>query len=262
MTVSWEGRSAEQWQKLLELPAVHVHEVVASTNDVGLRLADQGAATLTLVMADHQTSGRGRGGSDWLSSPGSSVLCSLVYQFELTQEHAPGAAPIRVGAAVARAVERLIEQPVGLKWPNDVVIEGYGKIAGVLCEGAFRQQGRGYIVAGIGVNVSFPGDDYTSIADATEMAPTRGAVLQELVAELRTDATRITEPLSDDELTALRDRDVLFHKQVKTESGVVGLACGIAPDGSLQLSTQDGIQIIRSATVRLANNSAYPGAGT
>jgi BirA family transcriptional regulator, biotin operon repressor / biotin---[acetyl-CoA-carboxylase] ligase len=261
MATTWEGRSADEWQQLLGLPAVHLFDVISSTNDVALKLAESGAPTLTLVIADHQTSGRGRGGSAWLSSPGSSLLCSFVYQTELTQRHSAGAAPIRVGAAVARAVELLIDKPVAVKWPNDVVIEDMGKIAGVLCEGAFRQQGRGYIVAGIGLNVSYPGDDYASVAEATDEPPTRTALLQAIVREIIADASGITDPFSDAELSALRERDVLFDKEVKTEGGVVGRACGIANDGSLQIETEDGVKSVRTATVRLANNGAYPGAG-
>jgi BirA family biotin operon repressor/biotin-[acetyl-CoA-carboxylase] ligase len=262
MDVFWEGRTALEWQEVLGVPAVQLFDVTASTNDVALRLAEAGAATMTLVVADHQTSGRGRSGGEWASAPGSSLLCSLVFQTELGPDHAPGTAPIRIGAALARAVEQLIDQPVGVKWPNDVVIPRYGKIAGILCEGAFRQQGRGHIVAGIGVNVFYPGDDFASIADATDEPPTRGALLQALMRELAAIAPRITQTLSADELLQLRERDLLFDQDVKTESGLMGRARGIAEDGALMLDTGDGVKAIHSATVRLADNEAYPGTDT
>jgi BirA family transcriptional regulator, biotin operon repressor / biotin---[acetyl-CoA-carboxylase] ligase len=259
---SWEARTADQWRDVLGVPAVHLFDVVQSTNDVALSLAESGAATLTLVIADHQTSGRGRGGSDWLSHPGSSVLCSVVYRTHITENHAPGAAPIRVGWAVADAVSLLIDRAVSLKWPNDVVIPGHGKIAGILCEGAFRQEGRGYIVAGIGINVFYPGEDYAAIADATDEPPTRAAVMQTLLRNLTAAAPRITAPFTDAELTELRTRDVLFDQQVRTEGGIVGRACGIAADGSLQIQTNNAVETVRTATVRLAASGAYPGANT
>ena len=262
MDVWWEGRTADEWQLVLGVPAVHLFDVTESTNDVALRLAEADAPSLTLVVADHQTSGRGRSGGEWSSAPGSSLLCSFVFQTELGPDHAPGTAPIRIGAALARSVERLIDQPVGLKWPNDIVIPRHGKIAGILCEGAFRQQGRGHIVAGIGVNVFYPGDDFASIADATDEPPTRGALLQTLVHELAAIAPRITQPFNADELQQLREIDLLFDQDVQTEAGWTGRACGIAADGSLQLATSEGVKAVRSATVRLANNGAYPGTDT
>jgi biotin-[acetyl-CoA-carboxylase] ligase BirA-like protein len=259
-SAEWEGRTAEQWRAILGLPAVHVFEVTDSTNNVALRLAEGGAASLTLVVADHQTCGRGRNGADWLSAPGSSVLCSFVFQTQLTRDHAPGAAPIRIGVAIAEAIEQLLEQPVGLKWPNDIVIRGHGKIAGILCEGAFRQEGKGHIVAGIGVNAFYPGDEYSAISDATEFPPTRAALLQTIARAVVGIAPRITAPLNDDELE--RARDILLNLQVRTESGIAGRACGIAADGSLQIETTDGVQAVRSATVRLAESGDYPGAAS
>lgn len=256
---SWEGRSAEEWTQVLAVPAVHLFDVVQSTNDVALEHADSGAATLTLVIADHQTAGRGRGGSEWLSHPGSSLLCSVVYQTNFTEHHAAGAAPIRVGWAVAESISLLIDRPVGLKWPNDVVIAGSGKIAGILCEGSFRPDGRGYIVAGIGINVFYPGEEYFSVAEATDTPPTRGAVMQTLMRRLAETAPRITERFNQAELEALRALDVLYDQQVQTEGGVIGRACGIAADGSLQIETGNAIVPIRSATVRLAESGAYPG---
>jgi BirA family transcriptional regulator, biotin operon repressor / biotin---[acetyl-CoA-carboxylase] ligase len=257
---SWEARSADQWQQLLGVPAVHLFDVVQSTNDVALQLAESGADTLTLVVADHQTSGRGRGGSEWLSHPGFSLLCSVVFRTQFAESDAPGAAPIRIGWAVADAVSLLIDRTVALKWPNDVVIPPHGKIAGILCEGAFRQEGRGHIVAGIGINVFYPGAEYFSIADATDEPPTRAAVLQTLMRNLAAAAPRITAPFNDQEMNELRKIDVLFDQQVKTESGIIGRASGIAADGSLQIETTSGVETVRTATVRLADSDAYPGA--
>jgi BirA family transcriptional regulator, biotin operon repressor / biotin---[acetyl-CoA-carboxylase] ligase len=245
---------------VLQLPAVQIFDVVQSTNDVALELAEAGAPSLTLVLADHQTAGRGRSGGDWLSSPGSSLLFSVVFQTRLGENDVAGAAPIRIGLAVAEAIELLIGRAVGLKWPNDVVIPGHGKIAGILCEGAFRQQGRGHIVAGVGVNVFYPGAEYSSIADAAEDPPTRAAVLQSILRRIRAQAPRITEAFTSEELAALRTRDVLFGQEVQTEGGITGRARGIASDGSLHIDTAAGIQIVRSATVRLAESGAYPGA--
>lgn len=254
----WEGRTADEWRQTLNVPDVHLYGTIDSTNNAALRLADAGARTLTLVVADYQTSGRGRMGRSWFAQPGTSLLCSVVFQTAGQARAAPGTAPVRVGSAVAAAIEELTGERVLVKWPNDVVLPGRGKIAGVLCEGAFRQQGRASIVAGIGINVRASDGGFASLADAG-LVLERGELLQAVVRRLAGIADHIVEPLDDRELSALRRRDLLFGEFVENEEGVSGRACGVTHDGSLLVETSSGVRAVQSATIRLAETGAYPG---
>jgi BirA family biotin operon repressor/biotin-[acetyl-CoA-carboxylase] ligase len=256
----WDNHIADWWQRQLSVPAVYLYGTIPSTNDIARDLAEQGAEPLTIVIADQQTAGRGRAGSTWMSSAGSSLLCSILFRTHADAHAAPGAAPVRIGNAVAQAIEDAAGVPALLKWPNDVIVLEQGKVAGILCEATVRQHGTAHIVAGIGVNVSSPGSNYGSINAAAGSEITRGALLEHIVALLKPLAPRITFPLSDSELASIKARDILLGERVETETGLMGRASGIAQDGSLRVETAEGTRSIYSATIRWADTKAYPGA--
>ncbi|HET9440658.1 MAG TPA: biotin--[acetyl-CoA-carboxylase] ligase [Longimicrobiales bacterium] len=257
--VTWEGKTADWWQQLLDVPAVVLYQTTGSTNDAARELAEAGAASLSLVVADHQTRGRGRGGNRWLSEPGTALLFSMIFHSRTNEDSAIGAAPVRIGCAVAEAIERVADVEARVKWPNDVVIPNHGKVAGVLCEAVVRQ-GIAYVVAGIGVNVRSAGLNYVSLDSVSRSPIARGELLAAIVAAAKPFADTIARPLDSDELAALRDRDILFQREVVDDSGLAGIASGIAPDGSLWLQTADGLRSIHNATIRLAGTQGYPGA--
>src|SRR5437868_3626316 len=105
-----------------------------STNDDVRAAALTGAATGFTVLADTQTAGRGRRGRSWHSPPGENLYVSVLARPALEAAHAP-LITLAAGLAVRDAVlEWTQSQPVAIKWPNDVRIDGR-KIAGVLVEG-------------------------------------------------------------------------------------------------------------------------------
>lgn len=254
----WEGRNATDWRDRLQVPAVHLFETIGSTNDAARELAEAGALSLTTVIADHQTSGRGRGGRSWLSTPGSSLLCSIVFR-GTEGAAAPGAAPVRIGYAVACAIGQVAQVDARVKWPNDVVIPGHGKVAGILCESVMRQSST-FVVGGIGVNVRAPGGEFASLHEITERNVGRGDLLEQIFANIRTFSGGLTSPLTVEELDALRELDILFGHDVEDDSGLAGLACGVGADGSLLVQTSKEIIPVHNATIRLAGSHQYPGA--
>jgi BirA family biotin operon repressor/biotin-[acetyl-CoA-carboxylase] ligase len=130
--------------------------VVESTNEVARRLGQGGAADGTLVVADYQSSGRGRQGRRWQAPPGSSLLLSLLLR--------PSLAPTQVqrltmacGLAVADAIQAQTGVQVGLKWPNDVMIGGR-KAGGILTELELQGSTVAFAAVGIGLNVNLDAD--------------------------------------------------------------------------------------------------------
>jgi len=106
--------------------------VVESTQTTAFELAAGGAADRTVVVADHQSAGRGRRGRTWADAPGTSLLVSILVR--------PRVAPvllatfsIATGVAVAEALDRATGIEARLKWPNDVRVRGR-KLAGILVE--------------------------------------------------------------------------------------------------------------------------------
>lgn len=118
---------------------------VGSTNDEVATRARAGAPEGVVVVADVQRAGRGRRGRTWEARPGSSLLVSV-----LLRPPAPHLAAIAGGLAALDAVGL---DGASLKWPNDLVVEGRGKLAGILAEGVGG--GRGMVVVGLGLNVDW-----------------------------------------------------------------------------------------------------------
>jgi BirA family biotin operon repressor/biotin-[acetyl-CoA-carboxylase] ligase len=120
---------------------------VESTQDEARRLAGSGAPNHTVLIADSQTSGRGRRGRNWVS-PSGNLHCSIL----LRGIERPHELSFVVGLAVADALDAHAAG-VALKWPNDVLIDG-AKVAGILIE----MEGQAAIV-GIGINLAHHPDD-------------------------------------------------------------------------------------------------------
>lgn len=134
------------------------HAQVASTNDIALARGKGGAAEGTLIIAEHQTAGRGRYGRKWEASPGKCILTSVVLRHRLMR--AQVALPNLIGAiAIARAIHVTYRLEAQIKGPNDVRI-GKKKVAGVLTELAYDTHHHPFFVLGFGVNVNLVLDDF------------------------------------------------------------------------------------------------------
>ena len=139
-------------------------EVVAETGSTNADLLARGAAgTLQaplLLLALHQSAGRGRAGRSWLSQADSSLTFSLAWRFAGPAQRLSGL-PLAVGVAVAEALARQGVQ-VQLKWPNDILKDG-AKLAGILIETQNESQNETHnvtaatlAVIGIGLNLVMP----------------------------------------------------------------------------------------------------------
>jgi len=133
-------------------PRVRCVETAGSTSDLAWEAAGQGrdAADGLAIFANHQTAGRGRRGNRWLSPPGASVLGSVLLW--LDHAAARGGDLTRAAAvAAAEAVEDLTPVSVGIRWPNDLVIDDR-KLGGILVEARPGPRDTGPVVLGIGIN--------------------------------------------------------------------------------------------------------------
>ncbi len=131
------------------------YDSIGSTNDEARRLAEEGAAHGTVVWALEQSAGRGRMDRQWLS-PRGNLFMSVVLRLPL-----PAAQAALTGFAAALAVAETVagfvpaDAGVGLKWPNDVLLDG-GKVAGLLLEAsAPAAGGLDWLVLGIGINLAW-----------------------------------------------------------------------------------------------------------
>lgn len=128
------------------------HTDIESTNDTAFRLAEEGAAEGTVVVAEMQSRGKGRMGRQWSSPPGVNLYCSIILRPPILPMQA-AQLTLCSAVAVSRAIERVtLLQPV-IKWPNDVLLNRK-KTAGLLNEMSAETEKVNFIILGIGININ------------------------------------------------------------------------------------------------------------
>ncbi|MEM8511624.1 BirA family biotin operon repressor/biotin-[acetyl-CoA-carboxylase] ligase [Massilia sp. MP_M2] len=236
--------------------AIEVVAQTGSTNADLLARASTLAAPLLLV-AEHQSAGRGRAGRSWLSSPEGSLTFSLAWRFDGGPQALLGL-PLAVGVALADTLGALGQQ-VHLKWPNDVLKDG-DKLAGILIETQSAPGGGTWTVIGIGLNLLMP--------DTMEAQLGRSAAGMPWLARMDRDA--LMAALLDGLADCLREfaargfaafsaRWNLRHAWqgetvVLLDGGVVrheGRAAGVDDSGRLLLDTPEGRITVMAGDVSL-----------
>jgi BirA family biotin operon repressor/biotin-[acetyl-CoA-carboxylase] ligase len=134
--------------------SIEYRESVGSTNDLAKQLARGGAPEGFLVIADEQTAGKGRLGRAWTTPKGSALAMSLVLRPPLPPYEAPRITLV-AAVAVAEAVREVTGLPVGIKWPNDLQLNGR-KFCGILTEMEAEMERVAFVVCGMGLNVNLP----------------------------------------------------------------------------------------------------------
>ena len=157
----------EQKLKGLELGQIKYFDVIGSTNDAASRWLQEGAADLSLVVANEQTTGRGRAGRRWFTPPGSALAFSLIIKdqgFDLQTRLKLLPRYTGLGAlATCDYLQSKLKLSPQIKWPNDVLVAEQ-KIAGVLVDASWIGNSLVGFVLGIGLNIY-----QTSVPPAEEL---------------------------------------------------------------------------------------------
>ena len=122
------------------------HKSIGSTNEEGKALVKEGAKHGTLIGANFQEAGKGRGGNRWQCKPGEGLMCSIILQPKWEKEFW-GWIALAAGLALCELLERDCLTPK-IKWPNDILVNGK-KIAGILTESIDNS-----VIVGIGMNLN------------------------------------------------------------------------------------------------------------
>lgn len=219
------------------------------------------------VLAETQTRGRGRRQRHWYSPAGGNIYLSLGWRFEPAPPHL-STLPLVAGVCACRALERAGLRSHGVKWPNDILVNG-AKLAGILVE-TLTAAGRAVLaVIGIGLNVRMPGGatglpagaidrpwtDLASQLPAAQREIGRNALaallLEELLSGLERYAADGFEPFRED----WNRRDLLTGKRVGLEGNGMahsGTALGIDEGGGLVVDIDGyGAQVLHAAEVSI-----------
>jgi BirA family biotin operon repressor/biotin-[acetyl-CoA-carboxylase] ligase len=232
-------------------PLYHHYTTVTSTNTIALEQAATGAAHGTMIHADSQTGGRGRGGRQFLSPQGG-LYFSLILRPELDISSLP-LTTLAAGVAICTAIRQLTRTKVQLKWPNDLYFAGR-KLAGILTEtGPVRRSGQAeYVAIGVGINVlpageTFPAELRKNVISLTEMSSTRPDI-DSLIHSLATAIPSSVRQLEQNKAAVLanwRRFDCLLNKQLNyhTPAGIIqATGTGLADDGQYGIVDQHGIR--------------------
>jgi BirA family biotin operon repressor/biotin-[acetyl-CoA-carboxylase] ligase len=227
-----------------------VVEQTGSTNaDLLARAAAGTDITGAVLIAEHQTAGRGRHGRGWSASPRAQITMSVAVSVVDVPVTGWGWLPLATGVAVVDAVTPLLQgtgMELGLKWPNDVLAgppDSKGKLAGILAEVA-----RPVVVIGLGLNVTqapeeVDGPGATSLLDLGVAAPDRDQLVRGVLRELggRIVAWQAARG-ADWQLAAdYRARSLTIGARVRAElpggKEIVGTASAVDDHGRLCLET-------------------------
>ena len=228
----YDGVRPDALAATLHVPSIVAYESVSSTLDVAHVLGAQGAESGTLILADTQTAGRGRGGKHWASAPGAGIWLTLV-------ERNVDAAVIellalRLGLAAAAALDAFSDDTVRVKWPNDLYAGGR-KLAGILVEARWRDGAPEWVAVGMGINIRVPPN--VPNASALRAGSSRVDVLRAVVPALR-GALCSRGMMGSAELLELTRRDLSRGRSIEQPGR--GTVEGVSEMGELLVRTASG----------------------
>lgn len=225
---------------------VHFLPDCHSTNDIALHMVRQGQASEgTIVICEHQINGKGQRGNVWQSQAGLNLTFSLVLRpnfLDITEQFA-------LNMCVSNGIRGLLADYVSnvkVKWPNDIIVPGYGKIGGVLIENTFSGSNWENSIVGIGLNINqenFLNPKATSLSKITQ----NNFDLKELFRLLISRIEQSYLPLKRGRLKEIRNEYLnhLYLRNTKSRflSGNLifwGEIIGVEPSGKLQMQTEEG----------------------
>ncbi len=235
---------------------LQIHWQVDSTSSELRRNVAQGAADLSICLAETQTAGRGRRGRVWQSRLGGNVYLSLLYRFPGAMSALAGLS-LAAGVALIEALHDCGVDGVGLKWPNDVVADGR-KLAGILVELGGEFLGPCFAIIGIGVNVHLP--DGSSIdqpyVDLERLCHGSPPPRDRLVACIIARLVAVMDRFQDAGFAAIRAdyarHDVLSGRRIRIQAGpdtLTGIAAGVDSRGALRVRHGKQVRSYDSAEV-------------
>ncbi|TWX40247.1 biotin--[acetyl-CoA-carboxylase] ligase [Frigoribacterium sp. ACAM 257] len=229
---------------------VHVAETGSTNADL---LADTSAPHLSVLVTTSQTAGRGRRGRTWTAPPGRTLAASVLVERRGLPVESLGWLPLAAGVAMRASLAALVRTgEVGLKWPNDVQVDGL-KVCGILAQA--RDDGAA-VVVGAGVNLALARDELpTPVSTSLSLHGAEGTteeladrVLSAWLAEFVLVVEALVAAGGDPEASGLRARVLAecttLGRDVRVElpSGEVltGSASSIDHDGRLVVEARTG----------------------
>lgn len=226
---------------------IEKRDEIASTNSELMGRARAGDTRPTLLVAKHQTAGRGRLGRQWHDQAGDSLMFSL--GLPLNPLNWSGLS-LAVGLSIANSLDPEHRFKLGLKWPNDLWLGPLSqarKLGGILIETAVLAgvaQASRYVVVGVGINIHapqaadmrMPAVGWAEVQAQASNDSMLSAILLPLVAQIQRFEREGFTPLQ----AAYAQRDLLQGQALALSNGLTGVGAGVDAQGVLQLDTATG----------------------
>jgi BirA family biotin operon repressor/biotin-[acetyl-CoA-carboxylase] ligase len=242
-----------------QLGPLDIHWSIESTNGWLMEQAKQGASPGHTVLSELQTNGRGRRGRFWQSPLGGNIYLSQLWHINEGLSSVSGLS-LATAVALIRALRKVVAMEAGVKWPNDILVQGK-KLAGILLEISGEPAGPCHVVVGLGINVKLSNTAAQAIDQPwTDLYTLTGRPLarNRLVAQLIMELMRVHRSAEQQKLLPYlqewRALDSYLGKQVELHSanGVfTGVVRGIDNSGALQLAHNGQLMRFHSGEVSL-----------
>ena len=219
------------------------YERVDSTNEIGLKwLHESREIDGTVIVADEQVKGKGRLGRTWYTPPGTALIVSTI--FSIREPKLLSRVTMLGAVAIAEMGEHLGIVNIGIKWPNDVQVNGR-KVSGVLSEAAWNGDQLRGVVLGMGVNVriDFSGTELADTAISIEPVLGRNVDRLDLLVDLMTRIDYWHARMGSDALfEAWKSRLNVLGKMVTVQQGAIrGIAESVDENGTLLVRDEQDV---------------------
>lgn len=234
----------------LKSAKIIVLKTVDSTNTYAKKAAADGAESGTIIVAEHQTAGRGRRGNSFHSPDKTGLYMSVILRHSQYGDNTD-LLTICAGCSVCAAIEKLTDKKPLIKWVNDVYLDGK-KICGILSEATadIESGSLDSVVVGIGINLTneeFP-EEIRNKAGALGVGISRSCAAAEVVNQLYLCLRRSREDILKD----YKEHSLVLNKDVHfVENGInkIGKAIDIDDKGQLIVITDEGEKVLNSGEI-------------
>jgi len=227
---------------------IEIFKNIDSTNKYLREKADETTYSPAVVLAETQTSGRGRRGKDWISPFAANLYMSVLWSFEHGAAALEGLS-LGIGVAARRALKQCGLEDVQLKWPNDIYV-GQKKLGGILLEMVGDPAGQCSVVIGIGINICMPRqaaesidqdwtDVQTELGGPVSRNTLAGILISEIFTVLHDFQVQGFEPYREEWQSADAFKGMQATVTTPREA-LSGTVMGVDKSGALEMRMSDG----------------------
>ncbi|HHW32046.1 MAG TPA: biotin--[acetyl-CoA-carboxylase] ligase [Clostridiaceae bacterium] len=239
---------------------------IDSTNNYAKKIAYEGCKDGTVVIAERQTSGRGRLGRTWESDKGNGIWMSVILRPDISPE-AIQLITLASSVAVVEAIKDTTGIATGIKWPNDILLDGK-KLCGILVEMSSEMDRINFVVIGIGINIGQDNRDFSEnlrnkaislksyiYQNNINIEFTRSMIVGKLLTKIEKYYNFILKGRTEEIIQNWKKYSVVLGKEVVVSSrdgDFTGIAEDLTEEGKLVIRSFDGVtQLILSGEISL-----------